>query len=99
MSRSQEPLTASVVGGGVGGRLSLQALAASDRYQLVAATDLRRDVLAGLERALPGLRTFPDPQEMFAACPADIVCVSLFPPSHEEIALAALELPLQGILV
>jgi predicted dehydrogenase len=88
-----------VVGGGMGGRLSLKALTASDRYRLVAAADLRPDVLAGLERDLPGLRTFSNHQEMFAACPTDVVCVSTFPPSHEEISRAALELPLSGILV
>jgi predicted dehydrogenase len=99
MSSSYEPLTASVVGGGVGGRLSLKALAASERYHLVAATDLRQEVLEGLERDFPGLRTFTDHREMFAACPTDVVCVSTFPPSHEEIALDALELPLRGILV
>lgn len=99
MAIPHEPLTASVVGGGVGGRLSLKALAAADRYRLVAATDLRPDVLAGLERDFPGLRTFTDHREMFATCPTDVVCVSTFPPSHEEISLAALDLPLSGILV
>jgi predicted dehydrogenase len=36
---------------------------------------------------------------MFAECPTDVVCVSTFPPSHEEVALAALQLPLKGIVV
>jgi predicted dehydrogenase len=99
MNDPREPLTASVVGGGVGGRLSLKALAASDRYRLVAATDLRPDILAGLERDFPGLRTFTDYREMFADCPTDVVCVSTYPPSHEEITHDALALPLEGILV
>ncbi|MBL8126063.1 MAG: Gfo/Idh/MocA family oxidoreductase [Thermomicrobiales bacterium] len=94
-----EPLTASVVGGGSGGRLSLKALTASDRFQLVAATDLRDDVLCGLQQDYPTLRTFTDYREMFAACPTDVVCVSTYPPSHEPITLDALELPLKGILV
>lgn len=92
-------MSASVVGGGVGGRLSLKALAASDRYQLVAATDLRPEVLVGLEHDFPGLRTFTNHQDMFAACPTDVVCVSTYAPSHDQITLDALELPLAGILV
>lgn len=95
----REPLTASVVGGGVGGRLSLKALAASDRYRLVAATDLRPEVLIGLERDYPGLRTFTDHREMFAACPTDVVCVSTYAPTHEQITLDALALSPRGLLV
>jgi hypothetical protein len=33
------------------------------------------------------------------ACPTDVVCVSTYPPSHEEVALSALNLPLKAILV
>jgi hypothetical protein len=32
-------------------------------------------------------------------CASDVVCVSTFPPSHEEVALAALDLRLKGMLV
>ena len=99
MNGPDEPLTASVVGGGVGGRLSLKALAASDRYRLVAATDLRPDVLTGLDRDFPGLRTFTDYRDMFAVCPTDVVCVSTYAPSHEQITLDALTLSPQGVLV
>ena len=77
----------------------MRALAASDRFELVAAADLRPEVCAELERLFPGIRTFPNHRELFAACPTDVVCVSTFPPSHEEVALAALRLPLKGILV
>lgn len=91
--------TASVVGGGHGGRLSLNALAQSDRFELLAAADLRPEVCEQLKAAYPGIRTFASHEEMFRQCPTDVVCVSTFPPSHEEVALAAMELPLQGILV
>jgi predicted dehydrogenase len=92
--------TAAVIGGGLGGRLSLDALQASDRYTLVAAADLRPEVRASLEADYPGLRTFATPQELFAAAPVDVVCVSTYPPSHEEVTLAALALPgLKGVLV
>lgn len=92
-------LTASVVGGGVGGRLSLIALAKSDKYELVAAADLSektREELAGL---FPGIQLYSTHQEMFESCPTDIVCVSTYPPSHESVTLDALKLPLKGILV
>ncbi|MBN1674748.1 MAG: Gfo/Idh/MocA family oxidoreductase [Kiritimatiellae bacterium] len=92
-------LTASVVGGGMGGRLSLQALARSSRFELVAVTDMRPAVCAELEPLFPGLRTFTDHAAMFAECPTDVVCVSTWPPSHEPVTMAALELPLRGILV
>jgi predicted dehydrogenase len=95
----QKRLTASVIGGGTGGHLSLRALARSERFDLVAATDLRPEVCAQLEQEFPGLRTFSRHEDMFKECPTDVVCVSTYPPSHEEITLAALELPLKGILV
>jgi predicted dehydrogenase len=97
----QQRFTASVVGAGTGGRLSLKALTASDRFDLVAAADLRADVRRTLEHDFPGLRTFASHDEMLRACPTDIVCVSTYPPSHEEVtadALAALP-ELKGLLV
>ena len=94
-----EPLTACVVGGGSGGNLSMKALAASPRFKLVAAADMRPEVCAQLEQKCPGIRTFSSHQEMFAQSPTDVVCVSTWPPSHEPITLDALALPLKGILV
>ena len=91
--------SASVVGGGFGGRLSLDALSASERFERVAACDLRSDVRAGLGRDYPDTNIYPDHQTMFAAHPTDVVCVSTYPPSHEAVALDALELDLTGILV
>ncbi len=90
--------TASVVGGGSGGRLSLAGLAASSRFKLVAATDLRADVRAELAERYPGIRLFATHEEMFAASPTDVICVSTWPPSHREIVLDALRLAPQGIL-
>ena len=93
-------LTACVVGGGMGGQLSLNALAASDCFELVGAADLREDVRAQLAAKFPGLRTYPDHQTLFRECPTDVVCVSTYPPSHEPVTRDALAaLPLKGILV
>jgi predicted dehydrogenase len=94
------PLTASVIGCGAGGRLSLDALSASPLFQLVAGADVRPEVHKSLEREFPGLRTFGSHQEMLAHCPTDVVCVSTYAPSHESIVRDALELSsLRGILV
>ena len=95
----QRVYTAAVVGGGAGGKLSLAALAASERFQPLAAADLRADVRAELAARYPGLRVFAWHAEMFQACPVDVVCVSTYPPSHQQVALDALKLPPRGILV
>ncbi len=92
-------LTASVVGAGGGGRLSMSALTASERFELLAAADIDPQARASAEEQFPGVRTFPGHAEMFAACPTDVVCVSTWAPSHAPIALEALKLPLKGILV
>lgn len=91
--------TASVVGGGHGGKLSMGALSASERFELKAAADLRPEVREQLELEFPGIRTFATHKEMFEQCPTEIVCVSTFPPSHEEVTMDALKLSIKGILV
>ncbi|AZN39971.1 Gfo/Idh/MocA family protein [Paenibacillus albus] len=94
-------LTAAVVGGGAGGQLSMNALHLSEKYELVAAADLRPEVCEKLKQKYPGLRTYTSHTEMFEDCPTDVVCVSTFPPSHEAVTLDALAaLPqLKGIVV
>lgn len=99
-SFTQPIYTAAVIGGGFGGKLSMAALAASPRFRLVAVTDLREEVRQKLEHDYPGIRTFADHEAMFRECPTDIIAVSTYPPSHEEITLSALKhLPLKGLLV
>jgi len=94
-----KPLTASVVGAGGGGKLSMTALVESERYELLAAADVNPAACEALAGQFPGIRTFPGHREMFAACPTDVVCVSTWAPSHEQIALDALKMGLKGILV
>ena len=91
--------TAAVIGGGSGGQLSLAALDASPRFELVALADLRAEVRAAMEARYPGLRTFATHRELLAACPVDVVCVATYAPTHAAVALDALALPLRGILV
>ncbi len=92
-------LTVSVVGGGAGGMLSLQAASASPLFRLVGLADLRPQIREQAERQFEGIRTFASAADLFSHCPADIVCVSTYPPSHEELTRQALELPLRAILV
>ena len=91
--------TASVVGGGAGGRLSLEALRASDRYEPLAVADISPAAREALGRDYPGLAVFGSHEAMFRECPTDIVCVSTWAPSHRSVTEAALALPLKGILV
>jgi predicted dehydrogenase len=92
-------LTASVVGGGAGGKLSMDALEASDCFELKAVCDMKEEVCEQLKQRFPGIQTFTNYENMFAECPTDVVCISTFPPSHETVTLEALRYPLKGILV
>lgn len=83
----------------MGGKLSLNALAASERFALTAACDLRAEVREALSASYPGITVFASHEEMLAQCPTEVVCVSTYPSSHEEVALAALESGVSGILV
>src|SRR4051794_19899013 len=91
--------TAAVVGGGAGGNLSIAALAASDRFKLVAMTDISPTACQAATDRYPGIQTFADHQQMFARTPVDIICVATWPTSHLEVTQAALEVPLRGVLV
>ena len=91
--------TAAVVGGGAGGSLSMAALAASARFELVALADISAAACAAARERYPALQTFGDHRQMLASTPVDVVCVATWPPSHLEVTTAALALPLRGILV
>jgi predicted dehydrogenase len=91
--------TASVVGAGSGGKLSLQALDASNRFELVAVADISETARKTVVECYPDVRAFADHKTMFAQCPTDVVCVSTWPPSHLSVTRDALALPLKGILV
>ncbi|OPZ13411.1 MAG: Inositol 2-dehydrogenase/D-chiro-inositol 3-dehydrogenase [candidate division BRC1 bacterium ADurb.BinA364] len=91
--------TACVIGGGSGGKLSANALARSPRFELLAIADLKAETRADLLMKFHGIRAFGDYRELLRECPADVVCVSTFASTHEPIARAAMELPIQGLLV
>ena len=91
--------TASVVGGGAGGRLSLNALRASDRFDVLAVADISPSARETLAKDYPGISVFDSHDAMFRESPTDVVCVSTWAPSHRAVSEAALKLPLKGILV
>jgi len=91
--------TLAVIGCGFGGGLSMDGASRSPRFELVAATDLREEARRAAEAKFPGLRTFATVEEMMAACPAEVVCVSTYPPSHEELTMEVLRHQPRGLLV
>jgi predicted dehydrogenase len=91
--------TASVVGAGSGGKLSLKALHDSDRYDLKAFADLSEETSSEICEMFPGIKAYASFEEMFQECPTDVVCVSTWPPSHLDVTREAVKLPLKGILV
>lgn len=88
-----------VVGAGNGGRLSMKALAMSDRYDLVGVADLREDARSKAEADFPGLKTFAEHRRMFDELQPDVMCISTFAPSHAPIVYDALEYGPSGLLV
>jgi predicted dehydrogenase len=90
---------AAVIGAGSGGKLSMKALAASPRYELVAVADLSETARDEAAALYPGIRTFADHATLLAECGLDVVCVSTWPPSHLPITRDALEYNLRGLLV
>lgn len=84
-------LTATVIGAGAGGTLSIDALIASDRYDLIGVADVseasRDRVTAKTSGSVPTFATY---EEMFTERPSDVVCVSTYAPTHLEITRAAM---------
>lgn len=92
-------LTASVIGCGYGGGLSLDALADSSDYQLIAAADPSVDTRKRVADRFPNVCLFADYRDMLAECKPDVVCVATPAPSHAPIAAAVLERGPQGLLL
>jgi predicted dehydrogenase len=94
-------LTAVVIGAGAGGTLSINALLASERFELVGVADLRPEALDHVREQTGGsVPTFGSAEEMFETRPSDIVCVSTYAPSHLALTRSALSTGVvQGMLV
>lgn len=91
--------TASVIGAGSGGHLSLRALAASKRFSIAAVCDIDPDKRERLRAEYPGIKLYAEYSEMLRTDPTDVVCVSTWAPTHTEIALAALDVGAKGLLL
>lgn len=91
MPRLTAPLTAVVIGAGAGGTLSIDALLASERFELVGVADLRPEARERVrERTGGSVPTFSTAEQMFQTQPSDVVCVSTYAPSHLALTRAAL---------
>ena len=101
MSAERSPLTATVVGAGAGGTLSIDALIASDRFTLIGVADLSAESRERVTSKTSGtVTTFASYQQMFEECPADVVCVSTYAPTHLPITQAAVDTgTVRGMLV
>jgi predicted dehydrogenase len=94
-------LTATVVGAGTGGTLSINALLASADFELIAVADLDDAALDRVRTRTAGaVQTFTSAQQMFAAAPSDVVCIATHAPTHLPLTRDALAIPgLKGLLV
>ncbi|MBN9186519.1 Gfo/Idh/MocA family protein [Microbacterium sp.] len=96
----RRPLTAAVIGAGAGGTLSIDALLASDDFTLVAVADMSEAALERVRAKDDAITTYTSAEEMFAASPTDVVCVSTYAPTHLPLTRAALAIPgIKGLLV
>lgn len=92
-------LTAAVIGGGRGGRLSLDALAASQRYALRAVAEPNPAARRALADDYPGISIHEDFTRLIEAAPAEVLCIATPAPTHEPLARAALARGPRGLLL
>ncbi len=92
-------LTASVIGCGHGGGLSLDAVSNSSSYGLIAAADPSVDVRKRVAERFPNARLFADYREMLAECRTDVVCIATPAPSHASIGREVLHRNPKGLLL
>lgn len=92
------PLRVGIIGFGGIGPDHLDGYEASSLAQVTAISDLRFSTLGGGLRRRPNLKAFQDYQQMLRDARPDVVSICTWPQSHEEIALAAAEAGVKGIL-
>ncbi len=91
-------LSASVIGCGFGGGLSLDGLNNSPDYEILAVADPSAAALEMLGR-FPSARRFSNYRDMLAECPADVVCVATPAPTHASISRDVLRNGVRGMLI
>ncbi|MCK1590219.1 Gfo/Idh/MocA family oxidoreductase [Bradyrhizobium sp. 169] len=94
-------LTATVIGAGLAGTHSINALLASDRYELIGVADVSEAARARVREKTGGaVKTYATSDELLSASPADVVCISTYPETHLPITRDAVaRAPLRGLLV
>ena len=92
-------LNAAVIGCGLGGGLSLDALHLSDHFRLVAASDLNGDARQKTGDRYPDLQLFQDYRDMLSSCTIDVVCIATPAPSHAPLAYDVLNYSVRGLLL
>ncbi len=92
-------LTASVIGCGHGGGLSLDALNNSGDYALIAAADPSADARKRVADRFPNIRLFADFRKMLAECRTDVVCIATPAPHHASNAREVLLHRPKGLLL
>ncbi|MCK1571208.1 Gfo/Idh/MocA family oxidoreductase [Bradyrhizobium sp. 174] len=81
--RSGNKLTATVIGAGHGGSNTINALLASDRYELIGVADMSEAARARVNDKTGGaVKTYAAADELLKASPADVVCIATFPGTH-----------------
>lgn len=97
---SAEPiLTAAVVGGGFAGRLALDALTASHRFQPVAVAEPNPTTRRELAERYHGLVVHADVEAMLQHQAADVMCISTPPVTHAAISRSAMATSVRGLLL
>ena len=78
--------------------LSDRLLVASDRFELIAAVDIRASARHELAERYPGVQIYDNHRRMFDEAQTDIVCVSTWPPSHHGVVMDVLDTEITGLL-
>ena len=79
--------------------LSIKALEASERFELVGVADLSQAARAGAVAEGVTAQMFADAAGLLDASRPDVICVSTFAPSHSEIVGQALDAGVRGVLL
>ena len=90
-------LTAAVIGCGHGGRLSLAALCAIERYEIVGAADPSEAARTNVSAAFPHVPLLLDYEDLSGS--VDVSCIATPAPLHEPVARDMLSRGIAGLLL
>ena len=96
---NHDALRAAVIGCGLGGRLSLDALMASPNFEPVAAADPAAPARRAIKSSYPQVRLFADIRDLLRAIHVDVICIAAPTPWHEPVASIAIAQEVLGLLL